>query len=165
MGSGEVSTLIRAFLRDEEARETRERARENSGPGGRVGRSRGTPGGTPGEAATDAVAVADASLRNAARASAAARRVPPGVVVPETRGSAPVAAKLRATLGDSAYAALRAAGRSFQRGEMDAREFYDATAAACGGSGGETAAALAAHLPDPNRRAELLAAHEERTRA
>lgn len=161
MGSGEVSTLIRAFLRDEEARETRERARENSGPGGRVGRSRGTPG----EAATDAVAVADASLRNAARASAAARRVPPGVVVPETRGSAPVAAKLRATLGDSAYAALRAAGRSFQRGEMDAREFYDATAAACGGSGGETAAALAAHLPDPNRRAELLAAHEERTRA
>ena len=27
MGSGEVSTLIRAFLRDEEARETRERAR------------------------------------------------------------------------------------------------------------------------------------------
>ena len=161
MGSGEVSTLIRAFLRDEEARETRERARENSGSGGRVGRSRGTPG----EAATDADAVADAALRNAARASAAARRVPPGVVVPETRGSAPVAAKLRAALGDSAYAALRAAGRSFQRGEMDAREFYDATAAACGGFGGETAAALAAHLPDPNRRAELLAAHEERTRA
>ena len=157
MGSGEVSELIRAFLRDEEARDSRERARARSGPGGRVGRSRGGAG----EAAANG-ADADADFRNA---SAAARRTPPGVVVPETRGSAPVAAKLRAALGDSAYAALRAAGRSFQRGEMDALEFYDAATAACGESGGETAAALAAHLPDPNRREELFAARAERARA
>ena len=78
MGSGEVSELIRAFLRDEEARDSRERARARSGPGGRVGRSRGGAG----EAAANG-ADADADFRNA---SAAARRTPPGVVVPETRG-------------------------------------------------------------------------------
>ena len=125
MGSGEVSELIRAFLRDEEARDSRERARAHVPGPEDASDARGGVRAKPRRTAPTPTRISETPpprRDERLRASSSRRRA----------GSAPVAAKLRAALGDSAYAALRAAGRSFQRGEMDALEFYDAATAACG---------------------------------
>jgi hypothetical protein len=68
-------------------------------------------------------------------------------------------AKLRASLGAGAYASLREAARTFQRGESAAEAFYDVAEAACGEA---ELRALAETLPDAGKRVELLAVHARR---
>lgn len=141
MGSGECSELIRRYIREEEGRE---RARRGSG-GGRGSGVRST----------------------AANKSAAILPPPRAPVTPtvmktrETRGSAPGAAALRSELGEERYTQLKEFARCFQRGEVDADSFYEHAKYLCDGDAGKVMA-LASHLPDEARRAELLAAHAER---
>ena len=56
---------------------------------------------------------------------------------------------------------MKELARFFQRGEVDADSFYEHAKYLCDGDAGKVMA-LASHLPDAARRAELLAAHAER---
>ena len=166
MGSGEVSALIRAFVRAEEAsamgggigaRDTARGGGSRSASGSSVGRFAGSKGGLGGPRGSGG------ERRDASAAAAAAREaalaVPAGAIGAETRGSAPTVAKLRASLGAGAYASLREAARTFQRGESSAEAFYDVAEAACGEA---ELRALAETLPDAGKRVELLAVHAGR---
>ena len=144
MGSGECSELIRRYIREEEGRE---RARRGSGGGRGSG-----------------VRVAGSTAANKSAAILPPPRAPvtPTVMkMRETRGSAPGAAALRSELGEERYTQLKEFARCFQRGEVDADSFYEHAKYLCDGDAGKVMA-LASHLPDEARRAELLAAHAER---
>ena len=144
MGSGECSELIRRYIREEEGRE---RARRGSGGGRGSG-----------------VRVAGSTAANKSAAILPPPRAPvtPTVMkMRETRGSAPGAAALRSELGEERGSQLKEFARCFQRGEVDAESFYEHAKYLCDGDAGKVMA-LASHLPDEARRAELLAAHAER---
>ena len=145
MGSGECSELIRRYIREEEGRE---RARRGGQGGGRGSAGR--------------VAVSTAANKSAAILPPPRAPVTPTVMkMRETRGSAPGAAALRSELGEERYTQLKEFARCFQRGEVDADSFYEHAKYLCDGDAGKVMA-LASHLPDEARRAELLAAHAER---
>ena len=148
MGSGEVSSLIEAFLR-ERAAEAERAPRERA-----TGRGSKLAGGLGG-------AERDARNKRDDNAAAAAMAVPPGTPLLETRGSAPMTAATRAALGEPAFLKLRHAARAFQRGELDAEA---AVAAARDRRrqrrGANALTALAVHLPDAAKRDVLLVAVE-----
>jgi len=144
MGSGECSELIRRYIREEEGRE---RAR------------RGGRGGGRGSAAGQTAAKKSAAILTPPRVCAPV--TPTVMKMRETRGSAPGAAALRSELGEERYSQLKEFARCFQRGEVDADSFYEHAKYLCDGDAGKVMA-LASHLPDAARRAELLAAHAER---
>ena len=147
MGSGEVSSLIEAFLR-ERAAEAERAPRERA-----TGRGSKLAGGLGG-------AERDARNKRDDNAAAAAMAVPPGTPLLETRGSAPMTAATRAALGEPAFLKLRHAARAFQRGELDAEAAVAAARDAAGNAGANALTALAVHLPDAAKRDVLLVAVE-----
>ena len=151
MGSGEVSRLIRAFLRERERASSATRAPD--GGEAKTGKDDKLAGGLGG-------AERDARNKRDEDAAAAAMAVPPGTPLPETRGSAPMTAATRAALGEPAFLKLRRAARAFQRGELDAEAAVAAARDAAGNAGANALAALAAHLPDEAKRDALLVAVE-----
>jgi hypothetical protein len=158
MGSGEVSSLIRAFLR-ERAEAEAERASAARAPGKEnkhenKHRNKNKLAGGLGGAERDARRKRDDD------AAAAALAVPPGTPVPETRGSAPMTAATRAALGEPAFLKLRNAARAFQRGELDAEAAVAAAKDAAGNAGANALAKLATYLPDDAKRDELVVAVE-----
>ena len=154
MGSGEVSSLIRSFLRERASSVPSEPARADRVPGGRkTGRENKLAGGL-------GVAERDARNKRDDDAAAAAMVVPPGTPLPETRGSAPMTAATRVALGEPAFLKLRRAARAFQRGELDAEAAVAAARDAAGNAGANALAALAAHLPDDAKRDALFVAVE-----
>jgi hypothetical protein len=110
MGSGEVSSLIEAFLRERSAATSKAERTPRTRDTGRVSKLAGGLGG----------AERDARNKRDDNAAAAAMAVPPGTPLLETRGSAPMTAATRAALGEPAFLKLRHAARAFQRGELDA---------------------------------------------
>jgi hypothetical protein len=158
MGSGEVSSLIRAFLR-ERAEAEAERASAERAPGkenkheNKHRNKHKLAGGLGG-------AERDARRKRDDDAAAAALAVPPGTPVPETRGSAPMTAATRAALGEPAFLKLRNAARAFQRGELDAEAAVAAAKDAAGNAGANALAKLATYLPDDAKRDELVVAVE-----
>ena len=149
MGSGEVSSLIRAFLRERASAEA-ERASVERAPGkeNKHKNKHKLAGGLGG-------AERDARRKRDDDAAAAALAVPPGTPLPETRGSAPMTAATRAALGEPAFLKLRHAARAFQRGELDAEAAVAAAKNAAGNAGANALAKLATYLPDENKRDEL----------
>ena len=150
MGSGEVSSLIEAFLRERSAATSKAERTPRTRETGRVSKLAGGLGG----------AERDARNKRDDNAAAAAMAVPPGTPLLETRGSAPMTAATRAALGEPAFLKLRHAARAFQRGELDAGAAVAAARDAAGNAGANALTALAAHLPDAAKRDVLLVAVE-----
>jgi hypothetical protein len=150
MGSGEVSSLIEAFLRERAAATSKAERAPRERETGRGSKLAGGLGG----------AERDARNKRDDNAAAAAMAVPPGTPLLETRGSAPMTAATRAALGEPAFLKLRHAARAFQRGELDAEAAVAAARDAAGNAGANALTALAVHLPDAAKRDVLLVAVE-----
>ena len=185
MGSGEVSELIKSFLKEEESRADqqlhqqmqRQQRQQGGGGGGGGGRGggggAGGVGGTYGKSATPTAAALAAAAAAASPPPATPGRLTAGATAGaalgtsaglssrENRGSAPTAAALRTSLGESAYETLRSSARRYQRGETTADAFYDEAMEACGGCWAPLVE-LACHLPCVAKRSELLACHARR---